>query len=328
VKPTHGFRAAFSNVSGLQSGDTVRIAGVEVGKVTSVQLAGDHAIIAFTLDATQHMTTTTKAEIHYENLLGQRFLALVAGPPGGSVLPGGSTIPMSRTVPPLDLTSVFNGFQPLFAALTPNQVNQLTGSIIQVFQGESGTISDLVTQTASLTSNLADRQQVIDQVLVNLAGLLNSVGAHQQQLGQLIDSFSSVVNAQANERVQIGSTVSGLSAFTSSLSNIIGQSQPALDQDISALASVSASLVANQQGIDAAIQGFPGILTTLNKISSSGNYLSVYICDLTIQVNGAPDVSLVAGVPVPTPPQYLQFDPIHLPSGAIGDQTQHTANCR
>jgi phospholipid/cholesterol/gamma-HCH transport system substrate-binding protein len=237
-------------------------------------------------------------------------------------------IPMSRTAPALDLTALFNGFQPLFAALSPDQVNQLTGSIIQVFQGESGTISDLVAKTASLTTNLADRQQVIDQVLVNLASLLNSVGAHDQQLGQLIDGFSGFVSGLAGQRAQIGSTIDGVRNLTATLSGILSQSQPTLDNDISGLATVTASLAANQQGIDAVLQGFPGFLTTLNKVSSSGSYLSVFICNLTLNVQGAANISLIPGVTPPQPPAYLPGDPIKLPSGPIGNPSPQTANCQ
>jgi phospholipid/cholesterol/gamma-HCH transport system substrate-binding protein len=323
-----GFAAAFTNVSGLQPGDTVRVAGVEVGKVGSVRLSGDHAVVSFSVDSTQHLTTTTMAEIHFENVLGQRFLALVAGPPGGRPLASGALIPMSRTQPALDLTNLFNGFQPLFAALSPSQVNQLTGSIIQVFQGETGTISDLVSQTAAFTSNLADRQQVIDQVLIKLASLLNSVGSHDQQLGQLIDQFSSFVNGLAGQRAQIGATIDGVRNLTTTLSGVITRSQPTLDADIAGLATATGVLAANQQGIDSVLQGFPGFLTTLNKVSSTGSYLSVFICNLTLQVQGQPNISLIPGVTFPTPPAYLPGDPIKLPSGAVGDQSQPTANCQ
>lgn len=328
LESKNGFEAAFTNVSGLQPGDTVRVAGVEVGKVGSVRLSGDHAVVSFSVDSNQHLTTTTLAEIHFENVLGQRFLALLPGTPGGRPLASGAMIPMSRTHPALDLTNLFNGFQPLFAALSPSQVNQLTGSIIQVFQGETGTISDLVSQTAAFTSNLADRQQVIDEVLINLASLLNSVGAHDQQLGQLIDQFSGFVNGLAGQRDQIGATIDGVRNLTTTLSGVITKSQPTLDNDISGLASATSVLAANQQGIDSVLQGFPGFLTTLNKVSSTGSYLSVFICNLTLQVNGEPNISLIPGVTFPTPPAYLPGDPIKLPSGPVGDQSQPTANCQ
>jgi phospholipid/cholesterol/gamma-HCH transport system substrate-binding protein len=321
VGATDSYRARFTNASGLQAGDTVRIAGVETGKVNAVDLVGrDQAMVSFSVDANQPLTTTTRAEIHFENLLGQRFLALVPGKTAGAPLRHGSTIPLSRTEPALDLTSVFDGFQPLFSALSPNQVNQLTESIIQVFQGQSGTFTNLVDQTASLTSNLAGRQVVIDQVVNNLSQLLTSVGAHDQQLGQLIDSFSGLVSGLAAQRPQIASAIDGVSTLTAGVSNIL--SQPALNESITGLAGVSASIAGDQTSLDQAITGLPGLLTTFNKVTSSGSYLSVYICNLTIQSTGSLDISLIPGLATPQ-----AGDPVTIPSGPVGDQSQHTANC-
>ncbi len=315
--------AIFTNASGLQPSNTVRIAGVEVGKVNGITLRNGQADVSFTVSSSEPVTTTTGAEIHFENLLGQEFLALVPGRSAGTPLKSGATIPTSQTKPALDLTALFNGFQPLFAALSPNQVNQLTGSIIQVFQGEAGSVSTLVSQTASLTNNLAARQQVINQVLDNLSSLVGTVGTHDQQLGSLIDSFDQLVGGLAAQRGQIASTIDGVGTLASGLSNVVSQSQPALNQDIQGLAGATASLAANQQSLDGVIQSFPAFVNTINKVTSSGNYLSVYVCNLTLNTVGQLNVSLSALLPAPQFPA-----PVTLPSGPIGDQTQHTASCR
>lgn len=322
VGGTHDFRAVFTNASGLQSGDTVRIAGVETGRVEGVRLEDGHAVVSFTVDDGQQLTTTTRADIHFENLLGQRFLALAPGPAGGTSLRPGSTIPLSRTAPALDLTAVFDGFQPLFSALTPKQVNQLTGSIIQTLQGEGGNLDNLVSQVASLTNNLAGRQVIIDRVVGNLSGLLDTVGAHDQQLGQLIDSFTGVVKGLASERPQIASSIDGVRGLASGVSRVLSQSQPDLNESISGLASVSRTLAGDQTSLNDTINGFPKFIGTLAKVLSSGSYLNIYVCNLTLEAQGSLDISLIPGVPAPQ-----AGDPVSIPSGAVGDQTQHTANC-
>lgn len=317
-----GYFAQFTNASGLQPGDTVRIAGVEVGKVSAVTLQGNHALVSFSVDTSQHLTTTTAATVHFENLLGQRFLAILPGRLGGSPLPPGGVIPLARTSPAIDLTAVFDGFQPLFSALAPGQVNELTASIIDVFQGEGATVSDLVSQTAAITNNLADRQQVIDGLLTNLSSLLDTVGAHDTQLGQLIGNFDSLVRGLAGSRVALGSAVTNLSTLETTTGNLISQSQPALGQDIDGLATAVSSLAATQANLDRVLAGFPGFVSTLTKIQDTGNWINVYLCNLTIDVQGKLDISLVPGV---SPPQYP--DPVTLPSGAVGDQTDHTTSC-
>jgi phospholipid/cholesterol/gamma-HCH transport system substrate-binding protein len=316
------YYAEFSNASGLQAGDTVRIAGVEVGKVSAVTLDGGHAQVAFSVDNSQHLTETTAAAIHFENLLGQRFLALLPGAPGAAALAAGGVIPLARTTPAIDLTAVFDGFEPLFSALAPDEVNELAGSIIEVFQGEGSTVSDLVSQTAVITQNLADRQAVLDDLLTSLASLLDTVGAHDAQLGQLIGSFDSLVRGLAGDRSTLGGAITNLSSLASTTSGLLSQAQPSLNEDIEALATDVQTLSANQSGLDGVLHGFPGLTTALTKIQSSGDWINVYLCNLSVDVHGQLDISLVPGV---SPPQYP--DPVTLPSGAVGDQSDHTKSC-
>ena len=317
-QPQTGYSALFTNASGLQPGDFVDIAGVQVGSVTGVQLQGRLALVHFSVDSDQQLTTTTHADVDYANLLGQQLIALEQGSTAGKPLASGAQIPQSRTAPALDLTGIFDGFQPLFAALTPQQVNELTASIIQIFQGESGNISNLVTQTASITENLAQRQQIIGEVIDNLSAVAGTLDAHDQQLGTMIDQFDSLVTGLANERGQIGTTVDSLSGLSQAVSGLLSQSQPTLDQAINAVVSASHTAAQDQSGFDGVLANLPSFIETLDKVANSGSFLNVYICNLTINVQGTVNLNVLTGQPAA---------PITLPSGPVGDQSVHTANC-
>jgi phospholipid/cholesterol/gamma-HCH transport system substrate-binding protein len=319
-QPSNGYHAIFTNASGLESGDTVRIAGVEVGKVNGVGLKGYQARVDFTVASSQHLTTNSTATIEFENLLGQRYLQVDQGPPGGQPLRSGHTIPVSQTTPGLDLTTVFSGFQPLLAALNPTQVNELTGSIIAVLQGESGSVANLVDQTSTLTNNLAERQNLINEILDNLTPLLQNVNTKDSQLSQLINGLDRLVTGLAQNRQQVGNAVTGLSNLTTAASNLLNNVQPTLDQDLSGLQSTTGVLAANQNQLNSVIKDLPALLNSLNKVSSSGNYLAVYICDLTISTSGPISVKLSPTVP--------QSPPLSVPTGVIGDPRQHTAVCQ
>lgn len=317
TRPTNGYTAVFSDATGLQQGDLVRIAGVEVGKVGAVTLRRGRAEVHFIVNTNQHLTTTTVAQIHFESLLGQRFLDLVPGRTAGRPLAAGSTIPESRTINGLDLTVLFDGFQPLFNALTPGQINQLTGSLIAILQGEGGTINQFVNQVGTLTNNLAQREQVINAVLTNLTPVLNTVAGHDRQLGQLISALDSMVRNFANERGQISSAITGVGKLTSTLSRDLGQSQPALNHDIGGLTTAAKALAANQKNLQGVLSNLPSFLTTLVKVTSSGNYAQVYVCNLTFHTQGPLNVTLVPGHTATIP----------VPAGDVGNQSQHTANC-
>ena len=157
-RPTSSYGAIFVDAVNLNPGDEVRLAGVRVGSVSAVQLyGGTKAKVTFGVDRAVPLSTTTQAVIRYRNLIGQRYLAIVDGPTSGAPLKPGAVIPEDRTQPALNLNTLFNGFRPLLAGLEPGDVNQLSYELIQVFQGEGGTLEGLLAHTASVTSTLADR---------------------------------------------------------------------------------------------------------------------------------------------------------------------------
>jgi len=156
------YKAVFQDVTGVAPGQDVRIAGVRVGEIKNVAINRDRttAVVEFAIDKTSVLTQGTRATIKYRNLVGERYLSLAQGVGAATPLRDGATIPLARTQSALDLTVLFNGFKPLFAALSPKDVNELSAEIISVLQGEGGNINSLLAHTASLTSTIADRDQV------------------------------------------------------------------------------------------------------------------------------------------------------------------------
>src|SRR5699024_8928225 len=174
------YHAVLNEASGLREGDNVKIAGLTVGRVQEVELRDDTVLLTFTVADERTVYTDTHAQVKFANLIGNRYLALSlrtgtgspAGTGGGAAadaegepLDEGGTIPLSQTEPAIDLTAVFNGFQPLFDALTPDEINELSMSIIEVLQGQSGDVSHLVEQIATITQNLAVRKGLIGSVI-------------------------------------------------------------------------------------------------------------------------------------------------------------------
>src|ERR1700733_3748935 len=169
---TNAYSAEFSNISGLRAGQFVRASGVEIGKVDSFDLVdgGTRVRVKFNVDRAVPLYQSTTAQIRYLDLFANRYLELKRGEGEGAdrALPPGGFIPLSRTSPALDLDALIGGFKPLFGALEPEKVNTIASAIITVFQGQGGTINDILDQTAELTSHIAERDQAIGAVITNL----------------------------------------------------------------------------------------------------------------------------------------------------------------
>ncbi len=195
------YKAEFTDATGVNKGDDIRVAGVRVGTVDEVEIIDrTRALVSFTVDQRTSVNGGTFASIRYRNLVGQRYISLTQEVGDTQRLPAGTTIPVSRTRPALDLTVLFNGFKPLFQALSPEDVNQLSFELIQVFQGEGGTLEGLLAHTASVTSTLADRDEVIGQLIDNLSLVLDHVADRDKQLTRLIQSFRTLVGGLKQDR--------------------------------------------------------------------------------------------------------------------------------
>lgn len=292
------YNAVFSNASLLKKGDDVRVAGVTVGEVKNVQIKDrTTAEVTFKVKSDVPMTRSTRAGIRFLNLVGSRYLALDAGKQGAAKLPSGGTIPISQTQPALNLTELFNGFQPLFQALQPAEVNQLSMNLIRVLQGEGGTIGDLLSNTASLTNALADRDQLIGEVIDNLSSLLKTVDDHHDQLNTLVVELKDWLGNVSKDRKAIGDSVTNLSTLTSSLADLLTQGRPYLKADVAQLRRMMKILnrPGNQKVLDELLNRLPVMLARQTRTGTYGSWYNYYLCDFSGSII-LPDLPNVPGL--------------------------------
>ncbi|NUO56382.1 MAG: MCE family protein [Hamadaea sp.] len=276
------YRARFTDVTGLLVGDDVRVAGVKVGRVTGIDLIQDGgkptAEVSFTAEDVP-LATTVLAKIRYRNLIGQRYLALTEGPGGGDRLKPEGLIPVAQTTPALDLTVVFNGFRPLFTGLSPADVNKFAFEIIQVLQGEGGTLSDLLRRTASLTNTLADRDAAIGRVITNLNAVLGTLDQRDAKLSETIKQMQLLVSGLAADRKAIGGALTNISGLAEATTSLLRDARPSLAADISALNTLAGTLVENSSVIESTLTRAPARLDALTRTASYGSWFNFYLCD-------------------------------------------------
>ncbi|HEX4356116.1 MAG TPA: MCE family protein [Pseudonocardia sp.] len=285
-----GYTAIFTDASGLQDGDDVRMRGVKIGQVTGLHVQdGQYAAVDFQVDSSRTLPASVTAVIKYRNLIGQRYVSLDTGAPGPAeptgALPVGGTIPLGRTHPALNLTELFNGFQPLFQALSPDDVNKLSFEIIQVFQGEGPTVESLLTSTASLTSTLADRDEVIGRVIDNLNTVIGTVSDRAPQLSELIETLQQLVSGLNEQRQPIGSAIDALGDLTDTTAGLFSDARSPLKDDIGHLRDLAGTLNDNSDTIDHAITTWGPKLDRLARTVGYGSWFNFYMCQLNAQVS-------------------------------------------
>ncbi|RSM34634.1 MCE family protein [Amycolatopsis balhimycina DSM 5908] len=291
------YSAKFLDATSLNVGDDVRISGVRVGQVESLEIS-DHnrALVRFSLDSGRRLPADVHAVIKYRNLVGQRYIALERGAAGTrDQLPEGGEIPMDRTTPALDLTDLFNGFKPLFQALSPNDVNELSGEIVQVLQGEGGTVESLLQHTGSLTTTLAGRDKVIGEVIGNLNSVLKTVNGKGDALANLVSTLRQLVSGLAGDRAAIGDAISGIGTLTQSTAGLFEQARPPLKDSIAGLRGVAGNLAQNQSDVDSFLTNLPVKFNEIGRTASYGSWMNFFLCRAVLET------SPPRGVIVPTP---------------------------
>ncbi len=283
---TSSYRAEFTDVTGLLSGDDVRIAGVRVGAVGRIRVVR-HAVaeVTFTVRRDVALPAGALAAVRWRNLVGQRYLALTQGPGRvGVSLPPGGVIPVARTTPALDLTALFGGFQPLFQALDPGQVNQLSYEIIQVLQGEGGTIESLLAHTASLTSTLAAKDAVIGRLVTNLNTVVGTLSTRDTQLAGAIGELRRLVSGLAADRTAIGESLAGIDGLAAATADLLVKARPAIRSDVDQLGKVAKNLNDSSSVVDGVLRRLPDKLATITRTASYGSWFNFYLCSLDGQI--------------------------------------------
>jgi phospholipid/cholesterol/gamma-HCH transport system substrate-binding protein len=276
------YHVRFTDVTGLLPGNEVRIAGVKVGTVKGISLKGDQADVVIKLENGRHLTKANMLQVRYRNLVGERYVAIVEGAGSNDDLPGGSTVPVQQTQPALDLTVLFNGFRPLFQALDPKTVNDVSFEIIQTLQGEGGTIDALLARTASLTQTLADKDAVIGRVVDNLTAVLATVDKRDTELSDLVLQLKRLSQGFAQDRTQIGASLAGISDLTDATAGLLQGIRPGLRTDVKRLGALAANLDAGKGTIDGVLQRLPEKLNRIVATASYGGWFNFYLCGVQI----------------------------------------------
>jgi phospholipid/cholesterol/gamma-HCH transport system substrate-binding protein len=278
---THRYQARFTDVTGLAKGDTVRIAGVTVGEVQKIEIVDRrNAQVTFTVRREHTLPASATAAVRYQNLVGQRYVALGqgTGEVGGSLRPGG-TIPLERTTPALDLTLLFNGFQPLFEGLSPNETNQLAEEIIQVLQGEGATVTSLIRSIGSLTSTLAAEDEVIGSMIENLNTTLETVNSREEDFTGLVETLTRLVAGFAEDREPLGEAVEAMGALAESTAGLFSEARDPLRQDIEELGRLSGNLAAGTPQMEEFLRNTPVKMEALARLASYGSWFNLYLCE-------------------------------------------------
>ncbi|GAA3050730.1 MlaD family protein [Streptomyces roseofulvus] len=281
---TRSYKALFTDVTGLVAGDSVRIAGVKVGEVTDVRVVERRtAQVTFTVREDRTLPRSATAAVKYLDMVGRRYVSLGRG--SGDLtgaLDDGETIPLDRTTPALDLTLLFNGFKPLFEGLSPADVNDLAGSLVQVLQGESGTVDSLLRHIGSLTRTVAAKDKVVGDVVTHLNTVLTTLNDREAGFEDLVVTLQKVVTGFDTDRKPLGEAVQAMGDLTTTTAGLFQDARAPLKKDIGELGRLSGTLADHTPALERFLARTPDKMTALARLSSYGSWFNLYLCEARV----------------------------------------------
>ncbi|OBJ42491.1 mammalian cell entry protein [Mycolicibacterium mucogenicum] len=188
---TRTYTADYTDVSGLHPDGDVRVRGVRVGKVESVDLVrrgGQNlARVTFTLDKKYGVVGITRLAIKFQALTGVRYMDVTNAAEGYRGADLVMQIPSSMTQPSFDVTALFNGLQPVLATLSPEEINTFTSNAASFLTGDGSGLHPLLESIRRLTEFTANRQQVVASLMNNLATISDRIGGTSDKFIHIVE---------------------------------------------------------------------------------------------------------------------------------------------
>lgn len=269
------YHAQFAEIGALKTGNEVRVAGVSVGKVNKIELAGNKVLVTFKIDKGTKFGTETGADIRVRTLLGAEYLAIT--PEGPGQLPKGSTIPLERTIAPYDVVQAFSDFSKTTDALDVPQLGEALNTLGEIAAETPEEFRGAIKGVSDLSVNLAARDDQINTLLVSLKKVTGVLNSRNDELVTLFKDSDTLFNAISDRRDSIHRLLVSTQQISTELSALVkgtkADLKPALDQ----LLVVTDMLRKNEASLDEALRQFPAFLRLFSNSLGTGPWFDTYL---------------------------------------------------
>lgn len=262
------YQAEFSEIGGLRSGDEVRVAGVTVGKVDDIELAGDKVVVTFRITGGDGFGPQTSAAIRIRTLLGASYLALM--PEGKGDMKENATIPLSRTQAPYDVVQAFSDLAETTGAIDTDQLATALTTVGEVAAGSTVEFGEAIVGLSDLSANLAARDQQINDLLVGLDTVSSTLASRNAELDKLFTDSSTLFDAVVQRRDAIHTLLVSTQQISTELTSLVDSTRADLKPALEQLQAVTDTLVRNEASLDELLRVSPAFLRLFSEALGTG----------------------------------------------------------
>lgn len=281
---TYSVKAVFTDATGILVGDLIKIAGVDVGKVTGFEVKEGEAHVTLQIDGDVELPENVLVDMKFRNLLGQRVVHLVRpDEPSEEVLENGDTIAVDQTDPALDITVVFNNLRPLIQSTNPEDINTVARAVLDVFQGREGDLAGVLGNLSELAETLAGRDDRLARLIVDLNSLTRVLNRESGSIRQGFNRFTEVMESLAEVTPEIEDVVVQLDTASKKFGGVLARNHANLDQELDDLATLLDIVNQNLGPLDRIAKNLKELLLGTARTQGYGKWWNLYIINLCIE---------------------------------------------
>lgn len=273
---TYTLSAVFASADEVTSGDPVRVAGVDVGSVTSVARRPDGVGMKLRIRRNVGLSQATRASIRLRTLLGKKFVDLV-DPGTGPVLKAGFTIPRARTTSATEVDTLLNAAKPVVQHVDVDSFNRMARSFDLALNGRAPELRTLLAGLDNLAGRLAERKDDIDRLIAATSVLSQAVDSRQGALTASIDNFAVVLDTLAARRAELSGLVSGVKGLSAQLTPLLKRNSTTIDTIVNDVLETATLLDSKRERLDLALDQLPDVVDALYRVTNQGSWVNVYI---------------------------------------------------
>jgi phospholipid/cholesterol/gamma-HCH transport system substrate-binding protein len=272
------YYAAFSEAGGLKANDEVRVAGVRVGKVQSVELAGDHVRVEFNVERGVDFGGETEAAIKVKTLLGAMYLSLE--PAGTGQLEEGAEIPRSRTSSPYDVVDAFSGLADTSERIDTDQLATSLDTLSSLMKNTPEEFRGALKGMSALSQNIAARDDQLNQLLGNMQKVSKVLADRNGDLVTLMKDGDKLFRALVARREAVHNLLVSTSQLSQELTLLVQKTRADLKPALDHLDSVVDMLRKNQENLDNSLRLMAPFYRVFASTLGTGPWFDTYIQNL------------------------------------------------
>jgi phospholipid/cholesterol/gamma-HCH transport system substrate-binding protein len=272
------YYAAFAEAGGLKANDEVRIAGVRVGKVEKVELAGDHVRATFRVENDAEFGEETHAAIKVKTMLGAMYLALQ--PAGAGQLEEGAEIPVERTSSPYSVIDAFSGLAETSERIDTEQLAESLTTLADLTRNTPEEFKAALDGVSRLSTNIAARDDQINSLLKNLERVSSVLNDRDEDIIALMKDADVLFRSLVQRRQAVHDLLVSTSTLSRELTALVQQSRADLKPALTHLDNVVQVLNKNEDNLDSSLRLMAPFYRVFANTLGTGPWFDTYIQNL------------------------------------------------